>query len=81
MATYRDPWKGFNVKRVGEIGDEITYSLEPVKQSIRLPRAYTAIRQRSGGWMVSGHQGRMLRKGSALHSRIAAACDFQYYGR
>lgn len=81
MATHRDPWKGFKVKRVGEIGDEITYALEPQKQSIRLPRAYLARRLISGEWAVSGHQGRMLRMGSALHSRIAAACDFQYYGR
>ena len=77
MKTYRDPYKGFKLERLGAE----RYMLTPKINSIRLPKCYTASRLPSGEWHVLNYASRALKDGSSLHVRITAACNFQYYGR
>lgn len=80
MARFKDPYHGFQIKRIGS-GLPIYYELTPQRQSIRLPKWYTASRTSSGDWYVTNHMGRTLLHGSPLQVRIACACEFQYSGR
>ena len=77
--TYKDPYKGFRIENAGNF--EGHYVLTPQRQSIRLPKSYTATQVTRGVWYVTNHMGRALKSGSALHTKIAAACEFQYSGR
>lgn len=73
----RDPYHGFKLERVGSD----CYQLTPKRQSIRLPKCYTSSRSGTGEWFITNHFGKMLKRGSDLHIRISAACEFQYSGR
>lgn len=74
----RDPQRNFLISRLGFE----YYQLTPARrQSIRLPKWYTASRLPSGEWYVTNHLGRVLKSGSQLHVKITEACQFQYYGR
>lgn len=70
-------YAGFEVKRIGDA----YYQVTPEHQSIRLPRWYTAARVGGGEWHVTNHLGRVLKIGSPLQKKIAAACEFKYSGR
>lgn len=74
---YRDPYRGFKVYRQGAD----YYEVQPQRNSLRIPKWYTAYRQPSGDWYVTNHFGRVLKNGSSLQAKIAAACEFQYSGR
>lgn len=77
---FRDPFHGFTIKRIGN-GVEGYFELAPQKQSIRLPKSYTASRTGLGTWFVTGMFGKEIKRGSSLHARISACCEFQYSGR
>lgn len=72
-----DPYRGFMLERLGTE----RYMLTPNKNSIRLPKFYTASRLPSGAWHVLNYAGKALQHGSSLHDRVSAACDFQYSGK
>lgn len=72
-----NPYRGFKIERFG-LG---YYQATPERNSIRIPKWYTANRMSDGGWYVTNHMGRVLKEGSALQAKIAAACEFQYSGR
>lgn len=78
--AFLDPFHGFTIKRLGN-SVEGYFELAPQRQSIRLPKSYVASRTDRGEWIVTGMFGKEIKRGSALHARISACCEFQWSGR